>query len=152
MIRIDCKMSRFSYIKKNIMNSKLCELFDFSLVDWTDCDIKSQKLILVSVCDYYNKHHCSITEISHVFGLSTHTISSYLVKGNKLGICSFKVYDTLKKPITAYCLSSGNFYDFQSIGEDTPLLFFYSIRRNKSMAFINKAYYNYRQNLVPILY
>lgn len=122
MIRIDCKMSRFSYIKKNIMNSKLCELFDFSLVDWTDCDIKSQKSILVSVCDYYNKHHCSITEISHVFGLSTHTISSYLVKGNKLGICSLKVYDTLKKPITAYCLSSGNSYDFQSIGDCSDYL------------------------------
>lgn len=115
MIRIDCQRSRLSYIKKNIINSELYHLFDFSLVDWADCDMKSQKSMLLNVCDYYNKHYCNMTQMSHIFDLNISTIRSYLIKGNELGICNFKIRDTIKKPIRAYCLSSGESYDFQSI-------------------------------------
>lgn len=115
MVRIDCKIARFSYIKKNIMASKLSELFDFSLIDWTDCDRKSQKSMIFDVCEYYNKFHCSIKEIANAFDLHNSTIRHYLIKGNELGLCSFKIRDTQRKPIRAYCISSGDSYDFQSI-------------------------------------
>lgn len=122
MIRINCKISRFSYIKKNIIDSKLHELFDFSLIDWDECNRQSQKSIILDVCEYYNKHHCSITEITEVFDLHNSTVRSYLIKGNELGLCSFKIRDTQRKPVTAYCLSSCNSYNFQSIEECSTYL------------------------------
>lgn len=122
MIRIDCKISRLSYIKKNIIASELSQLFDFTLVDWDDCDKKSQKSIIFDVNKYYNKYRCSITKIAEVFDLHSSTIRAYLIKGNELGLCNFKIRDTQRKPIIAYCLSSGDSYNFQSIGECSTYL------------------------------
>lgn len=45
MIRIDCYYSRLEYIKKNILKSKLAELFDLSDFDWGKCDEKTRKNI-----------------------------------------------------------------------------------------------------------
>lgn len=45
MIRINCYYSRLEYIKKNILKSKLAELFDLSDFDWGKCDEKARKNI-----------------------------------------------------------------------------------------------------------
>lgn len=71
--------------------------------------------MIFDVCEYYNKFHCSIKEIANAFDLHSSTIRHYLIKGNELGLCSFKIRDTQRKPIRAYCISSGSSYDFQSI-------------------------------------
>lgn len=54
-IEIDCRESDMKYIKNSILNSKLNELFDLSKVDWSKCDMLSNKSIMIEIINNYNK-------------------------------------------------------------------------------------------------
>lgn len=93
IIRIDCRISEKEYIVNNILNSELNHIFDLSYIDWDYCDRKSCKSLIVDVCEYYNKYQSTVTEMKENFHISYHTISSYLHKGTKLGICKYRPYN-----------------------------------------------------------
>lgn len=117
MIRIDCRQSRFSYIRKNIENSILSNIFDLSLVDWIDCDRKSQKSLIYEVCETYNQNPTiELSDIANCFGISVATVRTYLHKGAELAICCYKKKKSRKAiPIKAIATSSKKQYDFNSI-------------------------------------
>ncbi len=91
-IRIDCSESDMEYIKNNILNSKLNELFDLSNIDWLKCEEYAINSNLTKViCDYWNnkKDDETTTDLTCVFGLSRTAINKYLKKGSKLGWCDY---------------------------------------------------------------
>jgi len=79
-------------IKSYILNSKLVNIYDSSLVDWLECEDFASKNIVKLVCDYWkNERKCNenTESIGSIFGISGRTIRSYLNKGNKIGWISY---------------------------------------------------------------
>ena len=88
-IVLDCRESDADFIKSSILNSKLVELFDLSLVDWQKCSADSCKSNIVIACDLWNSGTYSTKEISEIMCLTRTTVINYLNKGTKYGLCSY---------------------------------------------------------------
>ncbi|MBE6069541.1 MAG: hypothetical protein E7211_17905 [Clostridium lundense] len=90
VIRINCKESDLSYIKNNILNSELSNLFDLNKIDWNKIEEFALINLVKVVCDH-KKNNPDITtrEIGKVMNLDRSTILIYLKKGNKLGWCNY---------------------------------------------------------------
>ena len=98
VIRIDCdygKEDRFVFIKNNIINSKLNEIFDLNNIDWNGINILSQKSKLIEVCKYWKLHNninnenITVDDLENFFKISKDTIIRYLKKGMELGLCTY---------------------------------------------------------------
>lgn len=85
MIRIECIKSEMEYIKHNILNSELNNIFDLSVVDWDLCDEKAQKNILKEACELYMSNSYTLKEIGKILQVHPSTVSNYLSKGRKFG-------------------------------------------------------------------
>lgn len=89
LIRIDCMFSDFDYIKQNILDSQLSEIFNLNKINWDKCHEDSLRSIVLEVADYYEKHHPHITEICKQFDLSASAVKKYLNQAAVIGKCSY---------------------------------------------------------------
>ena len=101
-IVIDCRESTLEWIKNNILESKLNELFDLSQVDWLKAEEFALKNIIKEVCEYWNnKEEWETTQTitdSNKWGVKgVSTIRNYLKKGTKLGWCNYNPKAEIKK-------------------------------------------------------
>lgn len=88
-ITIDCRKSELNWIKNNILNSKLNNIFDLSIVDWNKCESYALRSSLIKeVCDYWNNETKIVSEIAKKFKLTETCIYNYLRKGRKLNWCN----------------------------------------------------------------
>lgn len=96
IIRIDCLKSEFKYIKRNIYNSKLNELFDLSIINWDECERKIISNLAKEVCLYqFDNPNATTKEISNKFNLSCTTIANYLKIGDKFNWCNYYIEQQL---------------------------------------------------------
>lgn len=58
-IEIDCRYSNIDFIKNNILNSELANIFDFNNVDWQNADEYIQKSLFKRICDLKNIGKCN---------------------------------------------------------------------------------------------
>ena len=84
----------FEMAKDEITNTNLLELLDLRDIEWIDIAIKSQKSLLLSVCDFYNNNDVTSGDLARIFKLAPVTVRRYLNEGKKLGICT---YDKVSK-------------------------------------------------------
>jgi len=89
VIRIDCQTSELNYIKNNITNSQISNIFNLRKIDWVQIDQASQKSLIKNVCDLKKQNDYRVGELCNIFKLGHSTIQSYLVKGTKLGWCHY---------------------------------------------------------------
>lgn len=89
VIRIDCRESKMEYIRNNIMDSRLAEIFNLSKIDWDYCEKQAQRNIVKDVCKYYMEKSTLIIDITAAFHKDRHTISKYLKIGTKIGWCDY---------------------------------------------------------------
>lgn len=88
-IIIDCRKSELDFIKNNILNSRLNEIFDLNNVDWIEIGQASEKSLVKQVCDYWHLHNeincenIKQKDLKKIFKISDSTISSYLKRGGK---------------------------------------------------------------------
>lgn len=87
---IDCSETSLSYIKNNIIQSKLSNLFNLEEVDWSEIGIKCESSLVIEVIDYYNKYKCSPVKIASYFKLSKNTVRNYIKRGEELGLCKYE--------------------------------------------------------------
>ena len=90
-IIIDCRNSNLDWIKNSILNSKLNELFDLSIIDWSKCEEFALSNLVKEVCQYWNNRQEGETTatLMKVFGLSRKAVTSYLKRGAVLGFCEY---------------------------------------------------------------
>lgn len=90
IIRIDCyydKLSeRFSYIRGNIIQSELSELFDLSYIDWNEVNKFSVSSLVVMVWDMINNNDCTVCDVQEKFHISKSTVLSYMKLGKECGV------------------------------------------------------------------
>ena len=102
-ITIDCRKSDLEYIKNNIINSKLNEIFDLSKINWIEIGQYSEKSLVKEVCKYWYIHNninnagLTTKDLEKVFKLGKTTIIRYLKKGTKLGWCYYNPKEEMNK-------------------------------------------------------
>ena len=90
VIRIDCGKSELEFIRQNILNSKLSELFDLNSVHWEKCEEFALSNLIKEVCVYKNSNpNMTTTQIGENMRLGRSTIREYLKKGTNLGWCDY---------------------------------------------------------------
>jgi len=89
VIRIDCLKSNIDYIKGNIMQSKLNNIFDLSIIDWNKCEEYVNKDLIKTACDHWNSGVKNSPKIAKIMGLANATVVSYLNRGVELGLCDY---------------------------------------------------------------
>ena len=89
-IVIDCRKSELDFIKNNILNSRLNEIFDLSKIDWLKCEKFTLSNLVKQTCDIKKENpDMTTTEISKTINISRDTVRNYLKKGTKLDWCYY---------------------------------------------------------------
>lgn len=89
-IVIDCRYSDLEFIKNNILNSRLVELYDLSQIDWNKAGEYAMSNLSKKACDLWNENNnISTTDISTMMNVSSKTIRLWLEKWSKLGLCDY---------------------------------------------------------------
>ena len=72
-------------VKRNVLNSKLNDLFNLNGVDWIECDRQGQEKLVPKVAALYNDG-LSLLEIQHIIGYSKRTIGRWLKQAKNIGL------------------------------------------------------------------
>lgn len=105
-IELDCRYSDIDYIRTSILNSEISVIFDLSKVDWDLINKEATKSSLIVACKLWNSG-INIKGISEMLKLNRNVVSEYLVKGNRLNICSYQKKSLKAKVVQ---LSKDNVY------------------------------------------
>lgn len=97
IIRINCDKSELEFIKQNILNSELNELFDLSKMDWNKCEEFALSNRVKEACEYWNGGIKSTKEISEIMKINRGTVIIYLNKGTKIGLSIYNGREELIK-------------------------------------------------------
>lgn len=95
VIRIDCRYkdeNPFEYIKNNIINSELAEIFNIEWhedIDWNGCIKFSKSSRVIEVINLYNNGIEIVTDIIKNTKISRGTIIDYLKWGDNLNLCYY---------------------------------------------------------------
>lgn len=89
-IVIDCKESELKYIKNNILNSELSNIFDLNKINWLKCEEFALNNLVKIACEYKkNNPDLTTINIGEMMDLNCITIRKYLKRGTKLGWCNY---------------------------------------------------------------
>lgn len=106
-IVIDCRRSELEFIKQNILNSRLNEVFDLSKIDWLKVEESALSNRVKEACDYKrNNPNMTTIEIGVIMKLHNITIRKYLKKGTKIGWCN---YNAQEEEYRGRIKNSGNY-------------------------------------------
>ena len=85
VIRIDCQKSDMEYIKNNILDSKLNDIFDLSIIQWNKIEEHALSNIVLETCKLKSENpDFSTTDIGNIMGINKCTVIRYLKKGTKI--------------------------------------------------------------------
>lgn len=118
VIRIDCDYGtndRFEYIKNNIIKSRLSEIIDLSLLDFNSANILSLESLLTRTVKSWNEG-MAISDISKEINVHECTVTNYLKKAKKYGICgSYSQKESRYRSMSnaVVCITTGK--EFRSI-------------------------------------
>ncbi|OSA92819.1 UNVERIFIED_ORG: hypothetical protein B2H93_13410 [Clostridium botulinum] len=96
-IVIDCRKSELEFIKQNVLNSRLNELFDLSNIDWLKVEEYSYSNLVKQACKLKKKHpEMTTTQIGEIMSYSHGTITKWLTQGDNLGWCNYNTAEIMK--------------------------------------------------------
>ena len=92
-IQLDCRVSDIMYIRKSIRQTNLLSLLGVSdsEINWKEIDYWASCIsYLRRACDLWNSGEYATTSgVAEEIGLSSKTVSRYLIRGNKLGLTTY---------------------------------------------------------------
>lgn len=101
VIDIDCYYSEFEYIKDNIMESELNNLFNLMSVNWISVLEKTYKNSIVKQCSDLFNDGFPVQEISKMVKRNKDAVRGYLRKAMKFGWCIYSGQENMKR--SGYC-------------------------------------------------
>lgn len=104
-IVLDFRYSTFLHMKNNFMESKLCEILNHSLSEYEleNIYLNCMKSKMLKVIELWRKGF-NVFDIKDSLKISTTTITSYLHRGNDIGLCEYYGTKNLEKAV--YCLTT----------------------------------------------
>lgn len=85
---IDCHESNCEFIKQALLNSKLAEYFDLSIIDFEQCSEFATSNLAKVACEHWNSG-LNVQEIAKVMKIHKHTVMKYLRQGNDANWCDY---------------------------------------------------------------
>lgn len=95
-IILNCEVSDSDYIKNSIINSKLNDLFNLSLINWDKCALDSTTSLMRVCSDLWNDGIRPSQAIADEVGISKQTVITYLKKFAKLGLNDYNPRQEIK--------------------------------------------------------
>lgn len=93
-IVINASESQTNWMKDHILSSKMAELFDLTMIDWSKCHDFATSNLTKRICSMFVEDDSSISrKIGEELGLSYNTVARHLKIGAEFGWCS---YDPIK--------------------------------------------------------
>jgi hypothetical protein len=97
-IIIDCRKSELGFIKQNIINSRLTELFDLAKIDWNEIQEFALSNLVKTACEYKRKNpELTSVKIGKLMKCDKTTIIDWLKIGKKLGWCDYDPQKEIKR-------------------------------------------------------
>lgn len=87
---IDCKESKFEYVKHSIYENIFFNKYDLNNIDWNECMENAMSSYSIRAQKLWDEG-CKIEDISSQLKISRTTIRKYLKQGAEIGICSYSV-------------------------------------------------------------
>ncbi|MBQ8722640.1 MAG: hypothetical protein IJY67_10955 [Paludibacteraceae bacterium] len=147
VIRINCAISQADFIKENILESKLSDIFDLSSINWELCDEKSQKNLVKYACELYMQHLYTLVEIEQLLHISKDTLRRYLKTGVRFGWCDYnpETRKTYPKPILVFDSDNNlihRFYGIRDTARQMKAMYDINIDRHEMVEAckVNKQY------------
>jgi hypothetical protein len=98
-IKIDCRRTDFSFMKKSIIK-EMNIFFDTDNLNWKNIKTRSLKNRLVEICEYYNNYKdVGTKELIKKFKTDCSTILRYLKMGAECGVCDYTLEDSHRREI-----------------------------------------------------
>jgi len=117
-IIIDAQSPNLQYIKTNILDSEIINIFDLSRIDWIRCHEFACNSLVKSVCDLWNSGMNNTLDISKEIKLSRKTITKYLKQGDELDWCKYKKFDQQSNPVVQLNINTGEIINkYDSVGK-----------------------------------
>lgn len=88
-IVVDCSKTDYSFIKQNILCSRLSEILDLSNIDWKKIVERCSKNYIKVASDLYSSG-MTISDIARTMMFERHTIARFLLDGKELGWCDYE--------------------------------------------------------------
>lgn len=93
VIRLNCHYKdladRFDFVKNNILNSKLRNILNLAIVDWSMADKFAVNSYIVATADMWNSGIHDKKQIANSLKLSVDVIKKYLIISEQIGICQY---------------------------------------------------------------
>lgn len=88
-IAIDCRYSKFEYIKNNIIHSELNNLFDLNNVDWDRINLNLNKSLIENIANEWSNGLFNSKQIAKIYKKTIKQTIQILEKATKLGLCAY---------------------------------------------------------------
>lgn len=118
-IVIDCRKSELEFIKQNIFNSRLSELFNLNKINWLKAEEFALSNLVKKACNLWESGIYSTSKIGKIMNLSNVTVLKYLKNGSLLNWCNYTVEIAKQEPNKqaikstkkqVYCLENSTVY------------------------------------------
>jgi hypothetical protein len=96
-IIINCSESNMEFIKKNILNSSLSEIFYLSEIDWVKCNEYAASNLVKETCNHWVNGMKNTMEISCLMKIAKTTVIKFLKQGKELGWCDYDPKEEMRK-------------------------------------------------------
>ena len=115
VIRIDCDYApndRFTFIKEKILNSELKNILNLNIVDFNKADFESFGSFVILSSKYWNEG-LSVSEISEKLNMHNGTITNYLLRAEKYGLCDYNKEESKNRGSAhkVYCLTTNEIFN-----------------------------------------
>lgn len=110
LIRINCSKSNLEFVKKQILDSDLSQIYNLNDINWKMCNEYGIKNIIKDICLYFNNNpYATTTDIGKIFKIHGDTVRNYLIIGTNNGWCNYdpkiakaNSQNKRKKPVKAW--------------------------------------------------
>lgn len=83
-IEIDCSNTQYSFMKEQVLKSRLSEILDLTKINWENVFVNSSKNYVKVVAEHYNNGLTS-GEIGKILDMDRHTIQRMLIDAKEIG-------------------------------------------------------------------
>ena len=98
IFRIDCRNNTLEWIKEQILQSELNEMFDLTLIDWKKCEQYAANSLIVETAKLWNDGY-DLLEISEQLKVSRDSIQHYIKTADNIGLVKYEKERGKKKGI-----------------------------------------------------
>lgn len=95
-IIIDCRKSNIDWIKNNVLNSMMSDIFDLSSINWTQCHSFACSNFVNIASDLWNDG-IGVYSIAKEMHISATTVVKYLKQANQCGLCDYTKENSYKR-------------------------------------------------------